>query len=258
MRSVLSVAGGVLLVAVVAVVLLDPGLALGGGDGSGTARGSSPSPSKLVAAGRQLFITGCSSCHGMDANGTHDVAPSLHGVGAMAAHFYLSTGRMPMPQLDVEPIRTHPRYSRQEIRALVAYVGSLGGPGIPRVDLADGSISEGQRLFTSTCAGCHQSVARGGIVTGAFVPPLTEATPTQIAEAIRIGPYLMPRFGMRMLTDRQVASIAKFVEASRSPHSPGGAGIGYIGPVPEGMVTWLAALPVLLLVTRLIGKRSER
>jgi ubiquinol-cytochrome c reductase cytochrome c subunit len=95
-------------------------------------------------------------------------------------------------------------------------------------------------------------------VTGAFVPRLTDSTPTQIASAIRIGPYLMPRFGMRVLNDRQVASIAKFVIASRHPPSPGGAGIGYIGPVPEGMVTWLAALPILLLVTRLIGKRSER
>ena len=89
------------------------------------------------------------------------------------------------------------------------------------------------------------------------MPPLTDATPTQIAEAIRIGPYLMPRFAPALLNDRKVASIARFVVAARHPHSPGGAGIGYIGPVPEGMVTWLAALPVLLLVTRLIGRRER-
>lgn len=256
MRSVLQVSAATVLFAALAAFLLDPGMALGGG--GATAAGSSSSSPALVAAGRQLFITGCNSCHGMQANGTRNVAPSLHGVGAMAAHFYLSTGRMPPPALDLQPIRTHPRYDQHDQRALVAYVGSLGGPGIPRVDLATGSLSEGQSLYTETCAGCHQSVARGGIVTGAFVPPLTDATPTQIAEAIRIGPYVMPRFGPALLDDRQIASIARFVVASRHPHSPGGAGIGYLGPVPEGMVTWLAALPILLLVTRLIGRRSER
>src|SRR5262245_58205015 len=49
----------------------------------------------LVAAGRALYQTGCSSCHGEDATGTDDV-PSLVGVGAAAADFQLRTGRMPL------------------------------------------------------------------------------------------------------------------------------------------------------------------
>jgi ubiquinol-cytochrome c reductase cytochrome c subunit len=236
-------------------MLLAPGLAIGG---SGTSTGSPAQPSKLVAAGRQLFITGCSSCHGMEAGGIKGVAPSLQGVGASAADFELSTGRMPLPQLDTEPMRTQPRYDRAQIAALDAYIGSLGGPSIPHVDLANGSLALGQQLFTENCAGCHQIAGRGGIVTGASVPPLTSATPTQIAEAIRLGPYLMPPFGPQQLGDRDIASIARFVVSTRHPSSPGGAGIGYLGPVPEGMVTWLLALPVLLIVTRLIGRRAER
>jgi len=236
-------------------MLLYPGLAAGG---AGQATPVSSSSPQLIAAGRQLFITGCGSCHGMDANGIKGVAPSLQGVGALAADFELTTGRMPLSQINSEPMRGRPRYDAAQIRALTAYIGSLGGPSVPHVDVASGSLSLGQQLFTETCAGCHQIAARGGMVTGASVPPLTSATPTQIAEAIRFGPYLMPVFGPHQLNDHDIASIARYLVQTRHPTSPGGAGIGYLGPVPEGMVTWLLALPLLLLVTRLIGRRSER
>ena len=37
-------------------------------------------------------------------------------------------------------------------------------------------------------------VAEGGYVTDARVPVIKQSTPTQIAEAVRVGPYLMPKF----------------------------------------------------------------
>ena len=65
-------------------------------------------------------------------------------------------------------------------RALVAYVASFGGPAIPVVHPRAGSLAEGQRLFGLDCAGCHTIQGQGGIVTGAVVPSLNQATPTQV------------------------------------------------------------------------------
>ena len=242
------------LVLGVSAVLLDPGSAIGGGG----ARPGRPQPATAsVAAGRALFVEGCSSCHGFNAGGIAGVAPSLHGVGASAADFMLTTGRMPLNVIGEQEHRATPKYTPAQIASLDAYVGSFGGPGIPKVDTRSAPISEGQELFAVNCSGCHQIAARGGMVTGASVPSLTSATPAQVAEAVRLGPYLMPRFSAAELSDRQVAAIARFVVSMRDPPSPGGAGIGYIGPVPEGMVTWFFALPLILLATRLIGRRTE-
>jgi ubiquinol-cytochrome c reductase cytochrome c subunit len=136
-------------------------------------------------------------------------------------------------------------------------VGSLGGPGVPRVDPSRGNLAEGQQLFTQYCSGCHQVVARGGIVTGASVPTLLHASPTQVAEAVRIGPYLMPRFGPKLIGTRQLDSIARYVVYAKQPDNRGGWALFDIGPVPEGLVSWLLAGAALLAVIRLIGKRAD-
>ncbi len=212
---------------------------------------------QLIAEGRQLYQEGCASCHGLDAGGIPGKAPDLHRAGAGAADFYLSTGRMPLDNPGDQPVRTKPRYSGQRIDALVAYIGSLGGPPIPKVDPSLGNLSQGMQAFTDHCAGCHQVAARGGIVTGAFAPSLVDATPTQVAEAVRVGPYVMPKFNRRLIDDRTLNSIARYVQLTQNPVDEGGWGIGHIGPVPEGMVAWLMGLAAVLLVARLIGERTE-
>jgi ubiquinol-cytochrome c reductase cytochrome c subunit len=211
-----------------------------------------------ASRGRALFVDGCSSCHGFDARGEPGQGPSLVGAGAAAADFYLSTGRMPLDDPNDEPLRNEPAYSRAEIDDLVAYVGSLGGPPIPAVDPDAGDLNAGFRAFRANCAGCHQVVARGGIVPGAVAPPLQgDVTPTQVAEAVRIGPYVMPRFGERRIDQPTLDSIARWVRATRHPDDRGGWGIGHIGPIPEGMVAWLLAGVALLLVARVIGERTR-
>jgi quinol---cytochrome-c reductase cytochrome c subunit len=216
--------------------------------------------SDLVQRGRQLFVDGCASCHGMDARGVPGTGPNLHGAGAAAADFYLRTGRMP---LDVstgeQPLRGRPAYDEADIRALVGYVGSLGGPSIPKVDPLRGNVSEGQHAFATYCAGCHQIVGEGGVVTGAVPPKLKDVTPTQLVEAVRVGPYVMPAFSAHEIDRRTLDSIALYVQrVVKHPRDDGGWGIGHIGPVPEGMVAWLLAGGVLILVSRIIGERMER
>jgi ubiquinol-cytochrome c reductase cytochrome c subunit len=206
--------------------------------------------------GRELYLTGCQSCHGIDARGIPGTAPSLHGVGAASADFYLSTGRMPLDEPKSQPDRTEPAYDRRSLDDLIAYVGSLGGPSIPQVDVARASVSDGQRLFTENCAACHQVVGRGGVMAGAFVPTLLEATPRQVFEAARTGPYVMPRFGQAQLSDRELTSIARYVQYAKHPENPGGWALFNVGPVPEGMVAWLIGLLALLLVIRMLGRNE--
>ncbi|MGI8802017.1 MAG: cytochrome bc1 complex diheme cytochrome c subunit [Solirubrobacteraceae bacterium] len=243
-----------LVVAVILGGLGVDGIAAGGQVPAPAA--STKAPAATAAAGHGLFVEGCSFCHGDDARGVPGRGPSLIGVGAMAADFYLSTGRMPLSDPHAYPERSKPAYPRPQIDALVAYVASLGGPPIPAVDPSRGNLSQGERAFALDCAGCHQIIARGGIVTGSAAPPLQEATPAQIGEAVRVGPYLMPRFSATEITPQTVNSLARYIAYTRNPADRGGWGIGHIGPIPEGMVAWLLALSGLIIVARVIGERT--
>ncbi|MGN6556570.1 MAG: c-type cytochrome [Solirubrobacterales bacterium] len=219
--------------------------------GAGSASGGEPE-----SEGRRIFVQGCSSCHGFHAQGVPGHGPSLIGVGEDAADFYLRTGRMPLNRPDEEPQRGPSPYSEAEVQALTKYVGSLGGPSIPAVHAEDGDLAEGQKLFTEHCAGCHQVVARGGMLPGAVVPDLGAASARDVAEAVHIGPYVMPSFSH--LSQSEVDDLARYVEYTHDPEDRGGWGIGHIGPIPEGMVAWLLAGVALLFTIRLIGERTTR
>jgi ubiquinol-cytochrome c reductase cytochrome c subunit len=210
----------------------------------------------LAGVGASLYAANCSRCHGSGGNGLPDRGPSLRGAGELAADFYLRTGYMPLDDPRAQPERSRPLFPEQEIRAMVAYVGSLGqGPAIPTPNPAHGRVAEGQRLFLDHCAGCHQIAAEGGYVTGARVPPLHEATDRQIAEAVRIGPYLMPRFTERQLTERQLDSLIAYIDYAKHPDDRGGWAIGRLGPWPEGVVTWWIAAAALVATCLVIGTR---
>jgi ubiquinol-cytochrome c reductase cytochrome c subunit len=210
-----------------------------------------------IDQGRTMFVDRCSSCHGTDAMGVKHMGPSLEGVGALAADFMLSTGRMPLAAPNMQPIRSDPSFTDADIRRLVAYIASLGGPEIPLADPSQGSLLEGRSLFALHCAGCHQISGAGGVVTGATVPSLDQATPTQIAEAVRLGPYVMPRFGPKQIDQQQLDSIARYVtDTTRHPDDSGGLPLGHLGPIPEGMVAWFVAMGALLLAARLTGERA--
>jgi ubiquinol-cytochrome c reductase cytochrome c subunit len=210
-----------------------------------------------AASGRDLYLEGCASCHGMDARGIHGKGPDLHGAGAAAADFYLSTGRMPLAEPSDEPLRSDPAYSRGQIDQLVGYIGSLGGPPVPEVHPERGNLRRGLELFSENCAGCHHMSAAGGIVTNAVAPDLWNATPTQVAEAVRVGPYVMPHFGPQQFDQHELDSLVRYVELTKDPDDRGGWALGHVGPVPEGMVAWLLAGAALVLVARLIGSRAE-
>ena len=238
---------------------------------SGIVRPTYETPKPSLKLGAELFAGNCSTCHGIAGSGINKgrlgaghilgEGPSLRGVGALAPDFYLHMGFMPLRNIYSQPgpLRERVLFTNKEIQSLVMYVASLGkGPGIPHPDPAAGSLATGLSLFTLHCAGCHQVVARGGFVTGAEVPPLQTLTSREIAEAVRIGPYLMPRFSPKQISNAQLNSIIRYVQWTNHPNNHGGWAIGNIGPIPEGLVTWWIAAPLLLLACVLIGRRFKR
>jgi ubiquinol-cytochrome c reductase cytochrome c subunit len=225
-----------------------------------------------AANGKALFGRYCASCHGPNGAGSTGqpyggsqarnqsvnvgMGPSLHGVGALSADFYLRTGYMPLKRNGIQPRRSRLLLGPQQIDALVRYVASLGkGPGVPHPHPEQGNVSAGMVLFRSHCAGCHQIVAQGGYVTNAVPPALGDATPTQIAEAVRVGPYVMPAFSEKSISNEQLSSIIRYVQYAQHPDNRGGWALGNIGPIPEGLVSWFIAGSVLLGFCLIIGKR---
>ena len=245
------------ITAIVVVALVLPATLAFGQPSQGIVRPDNEAGLSDAQLGEQLYAGNCSSCHGIAGQG--DKGPSLRGVGKLEADFYLRTGYMPLHDVNEQPWRHRVLFNERELRALIDYVGTLGGggPDIPQPAPEHGHLDEGLRLFTTHCAGCHQVAGEGGYVTDGRVPRLKEATPVQIAEAVRTGPYLMPRFSKTAISDRQLDSIIAYIEASKKPQDRGGWGIGHIGPVPEGMVAWFIAAFVLVGLCALIGERIK-
>ena len=251
--------------AVVLLGLITIGMAYGALAGQGSpASAATPgtvSP-QTIAQGRELFIQSCSSCHGMDAQGTAQ-APSLVGVGAAAVDFQVSTGRMPGKELAPEFDRKPVTFTPQQIHALAAYVASLGGgPAIPsaaEVSTAGANTALGQNLFITDCAQCHNFDGAGGALTyGKFAPALTQSTNTQMFEAMLTGPESMPVFADTTITPAQKRDIIAYVTKLRAEPNPGGFSLGRIGPVTEGIVGFLGGIGVLVFLALWITmKRRE-
>lgn len=216
-----------------------------------------PSPgTTTLERGRQLFQSGCAGCHGQNGGGSPR-GPSLIGVGAASADFQLSTGRMPLNKVVDQPLHSEPAYDPTDIRALVTYVASLGtGPPIPQ--LGAGDLQSGRELYIANCAACHSSAGVGEALPGGErAPSVLQTDPLQIAEAVRVGPGLMPQFPAGALSDTEVASIATYVQTIPTNIDKGGWPIAAIGPVTEGAIGWLVGLGLLVVVIRLLGQRAK-
>lgn len=208
--------------------------------------------------GARLFAVGCASCHGPQGEGTEN-APSLVGVGQAAVDFMLSTGRMPLSDPDQQPTRQAPKYSAEEIQALVTYVGTLGpgGESIPSVAPEAGDLSVGRDVYSFNCLACHGAGAQGATVgAGQIAPSLYRATPVQVAEAVRVGPGPMPPFTDKLIDQHELDSLVRYVMDLRTESNPGGLDLGRVGPVVEGFVGWVVGLGLLLLVIRLTGTKT--
>ena len=211
-----------------------------------------------LAEGRRLFEQSCASCHGPQGEGTTS-GPPLTRVGPANVDFMLSTGRMPLAQPGLQPQREPPQFTDEQIRSIVAYVGSfsMGGTEIPGVNADSGTLPLGQQAYENNCAACHGSAGSGDSIGGnQIAPSLDRATAVQIAEAIRVGPGPMPRFGDTAIDQRELDSIVRYLLELRDIPDHGGLGLTRVGPVAEGFVGVVLGLGLILLVIRYTGTRE--
>ena len=227
--------------------------------GSLTSRGGATEASAAVGTqqdiefGKDLFQANCSSCHGLEAQGTSQ-APSLIGTGAASVYFQMSTGRMPAKEVGAENERKPVTFSEQQIEDIAGYIASLGGgPEIPtaeQVSTEGADTALGSELFSANCAQCHGFAGAGGALTyGKDAPPLTRATPTQIYTAMLTGPEAMPVFADGALPPQAKRDIIAYITQTRVEPNPGGFSLGRTGPVTEGLVIFLGGMGFLVLIS---------
>ena len=215
-----------------------------------------------IEEGRQIFLKGCSSCHGLNAEGAQ-IAPSLIGVGAASVDFQVGTGRMPMADMSTQVMRKDPLYNAEETAALAAYVASLApGPAIPGESELnferDGSTAEGGELFRNNCAMCHNFAGQGGALTqGKYAPTLMGVEPKHIYEAMVTGPQSMPVFSDKTITPEEKLSIIKWIKSAEKEPNLGGASLGRVGPVTEGLLGWVLGLGILIGVAVWLAMKAK-
>ena len=261
------------------VVVLLLGLLVTGGAyallSPATAQDSAAGDEALVSQGRELFLVGCASCHGKNAEGivTQDgtqYGPSLVGVGAAAVDFQVSTGRMPMAQPGVQAPRKDRLYNEEETRQLAAYVASLGpGPAIPTPEQYDPetipeeereeAIVRGGEFFRTNCTACHNFAGSGGALPGGkYAPTLIGVEPKHVYEAMLTGPQQMPVFSDDVLKPEEKRDVIAYLQANEESPNYGGSALGSYGPVSEGMFAWLAGIGVLVGFAVWIAAHSTR
>jgi ubiquinol-cytochrome c reductase cytochrome c subunit len=225
----------------------------------------------MVAKGRALFLVGCASCHGKNAEGIPTVkggqyGPPLVGVGAAAVDFQVGTGRMPMAQPGNQALRKAPVYSEEEIEALSAYVSSLGpGPDVPDEDDYDVTDAEnedivrGGEFFRTNCTACHNFAGNGGALPrGRFAPALDGVSEKHIYEAMLTGPQQMPLFSDEVLSPQDKRQIIAYLKKNEETPDYGGFTLGSMGPVSEGLFGWIVGIGSLVGAAVWIAANSTR
>jgi ubiquinol-cytochrome c reductase cytochrome c subunit len=216
-----------------------------------------------LAEGKKLFLSACSSCHGLDGQGSQGSGPSLIGVGAAAVDFQVGTGRMPAQQIGPQaPTKPSP-FTQDQIDALAAYIAQLGpGPAVPdpsKYDPKGGDIARGGVLFRSNCSQCHNFAGAGGALTdGKFAPSLRTTDPKYIYEAMLTGPQNMPMFGNQVMSEKDKQDIIAYLMNTRTEPNSGGLNLGALGPVSEGLFIWVFGLGILIVFACWIGAHTTK
>ena len=220
-----------------------------------------------VAAGKKLFLANCASCHGLNATGApadnrgNMAGPSLIGVGAASVDSQVGTGRMPMAEPGPQAPQAVKRFDAKETSQLSAYVASLApGPSVPTAEFTSGEGGDparGGEIFRVNCAMCHNYAGAGGALTrGKYAPALDKTSPKHIYEAMLTGPQSMPVFNDKNITPEDKKDVIAFIEATRETPHAGGSSLGNLGPVPEGLFTWIVGIGALIGCAVWLGSKA--
>ena len=218
---------------------------------------------EMVAKGRELFLVGCSFCHGANGEGQQTksgdaLGPTLVGVGAAAVDFQVGTGRMPAAQPGQQIPSKRLAYSQEEIDALAAYVATLGpGPAIPTEEQystagmtdeeREEAVVRGGQIFLTNCTACHNFEGSGGAMPeGGYAPKIRGVEPRHIYEAMLTGPQGMPTFSNGTMPPDAKRDVIAYLESLEANPGYGGFGMGGLGPVSEGLFAWILGIGSLV------------
>lgn len=194
--------------------------------------------------GSRLYTQQCARCHGPAGRGG-DLAPSLHGIEVARLDLVLRTNRMPPANQEGEG-RGNIDWSDEQRADLLAYTAEEFDVTGSLPDPEPGDPSVGRELFAENCAACHTQTGGGGVAgAGALTPSVTGLEPVTIAEAIRIGPFQMPQFGERQVSDEGLGHIAAYLEFVSEEHGTPLFGLVELNPVYASAFVALFALIVL-------------
>jgi len=236
---------------------------------------SGQSDEELIQQGRELFLVGCSFCHGQNGEGVmtedgNQLGPTLAGVGAAAVDFQVGTGRMPAVQPGAQNPTKPETYTQDEIDALAAYVASLApGPAVPNPEdysLAgmsdkerEEAVARGGQIFLTNCTACHNFAGEGGAMPrGGYAPALSNTSARHIYEALLTGPGQMPTFSDGNLSPDEKRDVIAYLYSLREQPSYGGFNLGGMGPVSEGLFAWIVGIGALVTSAVWIAAHTAR
>jgi ubiquinol-cytochrome c reductase cytochrome c subunit len=216
------------------------GVASPAGSGSFTpAATPEPQPSSTFppGSGARVYAENCAGCHG--AKGEGYVGPSLAPAGfASLVAPMVEQGGINMPPFAGV-------LGAQDVDAVSEYVAQeLADP-----EARTAEVSPGGDLFRLYCAGCHSATGSGGaMAAGRNAPNIRQYPAAQALAAMILGRGNMPAFAGNTFDVRQQTAVALYVQVlAPDPPSPGGLGLGYLGPVTEGAVGAVALLLLILI-----------
>ena len=246
---------------ILVAMLVQPGMAgaLTAPDG-GTAGEDGQDPGvprdQLIARGAEIYQQSCAQCHGAEGGGSA-IAPSLLDVSSTYIDLVLRTNRMPPGDLSPDTegdTKGHLDLSRTERLAVVAFTEAEFGLEGEIPEVPEGDPAQGLLVWGTHCAACHGAAGEGGVAgRGAFTPQVAGLHPVTIAEAVRIGPFEMPRFSQTVVSDQEIGDLAAFMEfVAEEPGTP--VGLTETNPVYLAGLAGVLALVVLLSCLWLAGR----
>ena len=192
------------------------------------------SPAPAPGSGASLYAADCSGCHGDHGQGLTGPSQQADAFPGLVAGMVVRGG-IQMPAF------------RQLTSAQVAAVSDFVATQIAAPVARTATVADGGVLFRLYCSGCHGSTGRGGAVSQGRNPPsLADYPAAEALAAMIIGRSNMPVFAGTTLDARQQAAVALYVQELQKPPSPGGWGLGYLGPVTEGLAGFFGLCALLV------------
>lgn len=253
---------GWLLVAAVTGLLLTVAVAASGA----SAQDADPEAGAVsVQNGNRLYAQHCASCHAADAAGGPvprygGEAPALDpevnsDVTVPYLDLVMSTGRMP-PAASPYDNRTRQVVLGEAERAdVIAFMAAEFGVEGEVSEVGEGEAARGQEVYARNCAHCHGSTGAGGVAgAGAWTPSVNDASAEVIAQAIRVGPFNMPRFEEAQIDEQELADVTAFMRAIEEEPTTPLFGLVELNPVYASGFVALFALIVLLSLVWIGGR----